>query len=183
VAIEEEGRLRNPRIREHFLRQIFTLADFRKIKEKKSIGELVTFHSKNKFIFMSYYQKNLGIIGLITSNQDQKDIDTILNEYEKVLRNTFHTAPSCSRNINVLQHIFGFFSKYVSPDEKKYFLNNIELYRNGQLSLATVTRILESWAIRTSEDYLLQQTFFHPYPKQLIHIENIDSCHVRDYWK
>jgi uncharacterized protein YbgA (DUF1722 family) len=83
----------------------------------------------------------------------------------------------------VLLHIFGFFSKELKSDEKKFFLDLIEKYRNGQISLATITNLLKSWVLRFNQEYLFNQTYFEPYPSDLQHIENIDSCKVRDFWK
>ncbi len=37
LAIEDEGRLRNLKIRENFLTKLYILADFRKVKESKSL--------------------------------------------------------------------------------------------------------------------------------------------------
>jgi uncharacterized protein YbgA (DUF1722 family) len=132
---------------------------------------------------MAYHQKNLGIMGQIVANKDHHNINKVLTEYEAILVNTFLKTPACNRNINVLQHIYGFFSEKINEKEKKYFFDTVDLYQNGQVSLATVLGILESWAVRFNQTYLLEQTFFNPYPKELIHIENIDSCHARDYWK
>ena len=183
LAIEDEGRLRNARIWEHFLRRIFILASFREMKNKKSMHDLIEFHAKNKFLLMSYHQKNLQILGRIVSNQTKEPIDTLLNKYEILLKESFLKAASCSRNINVLQHIFGYVSNRITSDEKHYFLEHINAYKNGKISLAAVLGILESWVIRFNEPYLLEQTFFHPYPKELMHVENVDACTARDYWK
>jgi len=183
VGIEDEGRLRNARIWEHFLRRIFILSSFREIKKKQSLKELIAFHTKNKFLLMAYHQKNLQLLGRIVSNQLDKPIDILLNNYEKILKESFLKAASCSRNINVIQHIFGFFSKRLTSDEKHYFLEHVQGYKNGKISLAALLGLLESWAIRFNEPYLLNQTFFHPYPSELMHIENVDACSVRDYWK
>lgn len=183
VVIEDEGRLRNPRIWEHFLRCIYIFARFRETKKKQSLPDLIEFHSNNKFLLMSYHQQHLKTLGQIVSNQSHQKINTILDNYETILKQTFQKATTCARNINVLLHILGFFSNRITSNEKQYFLESVDAYKTGKLSLAAVIRILESWAIRFNEEYLLKQTFFHPYPKELVHIENIDSCSVRDYWK
>jgi len=182
LAIEDEGRLRNPLIRDYFLKRIYTSASFREVKKKKKMSALIDFHARNKFLFMGYHQKNLELMGRIVANADHQDITKVLSDYDTILTKLFNKSPSCERNINVLQHIYGFFSDQVNEKEKKYYFETVELYQNGQISLATVLRILESWAVRFDQTYLLEQTFFNPYPKDLIHIENIDSCHARDYW-
>jgi len=51
--IEDEGRLRNTRIREHFLTRIFMLADLKQVSESPSIKKLSRFHTENKLMFMA----------------------------------------------------------------------------------------------------------------------------------
>jgi uncharacterized protein YbbK (DUF523 family) len=63
-AIEDEARLKNSRIREHFLTKLFTLARFRNMKILKSLKELVRFHSENKLLLMGYSQKQLKELGI-----------------------------------------------------------------------------------------------------------------------
>jgi hypothetical protein len=50
LAIEEERRLLNPRIKEHFLTKLFTLANFREEKKSGTISDLVRFQSENKYL-------------------------------------------------------------------------------------------------------------------------------------
>lgn len=57
LAIEDEGRLRNFAIREHFLTKLFTLASFRRVKKQGTMKSLVLFQSENKLLLMSYNQK------------------------------------------------------------------------------------------------------------------------------
>ena len=68
IATEDEARLRNPAIREHFLRNIYTNSSFREVIKSKNINELIKFHSQNKFLLMSYGQKHLKKLGQIVAN-------------------------------------------------------------------------------------------------------------------
>jgi uncharacterized protein YbgA (DUF1722 family)/uncharacterized protein YbbK (DUF523 family) len=183
LAIEDEGRLRNPNIREHFLRKLYVFAGFRAIKKKQSISDLIKFHTENKFMFMVYNQSKLKEMGKLVANTKKYSIEFVLSGYEKLLHETFKRPPRCTSNINVLLHSFGYFSDSLSKEEKSYFLNEVERYRQSKISLASVIEVLKSWIIRFNETYLKQQTYFSPYPEQLVHAENIDSCSSKDYWK
>ena len=46
LAVEDDGRLRNPRIKAHFLTKLFTLARFRRVRSGH-MKDLVQFHSNN----------------------------------------------------------------------------------------------------------------------------------------
>jgi hypothetical protein len=58
--IEDEGTLKNFRIREDYLTKIFLLAEFRVIKSNNKINELIKFHTRHKYLFMSYSQTLLN---------------------------------------------------------------------------------------------------------------------------
>ena len=183
LAIEDEGRLRNPTIREHFLRKIYTYARFRLVKNSKSLSNLIAFHTQHKFLFMAYNQQQLKRLGQIIANKNQNSIEEIIKNYEINLHLMFKKSPRCTSNINVLMHAFGYFKDNLSKKEKSFFLDSIELYRSGRISLASLISIIKSWIVRFDEQYLEQQKYFSPYPEELIHAENIDSCLSRDYWK
>ena len=183
MAIEDEGRLRNARIKEHFLRKIFLFARFREIKSRGTVHDLVQFHTRNKFLLMSYHQKELRILGQIAAQQSGRPLSQTLSEYERHLCQVFAKAPRCTSIINVLQHCFGYVSPHLSTKEKRYFLEAVDNYRAGRLSLAAVISILKSWMIRFDVTYLLEQSFFMPYPEALMHVEDVHSCFTRDFWK
>jgi uncharacterized protein YbgA (DUF1722 family)/uncharacterized protein YbbK (DUF523 family) len=182
-AIEDEDRLRNHIIKEHFLRRIFTFALFRVIKNKKSINELIKFHSRNKFLITSYSQKQLKELGNITANTKKRPISQLLKDYEYHLKLTFSKSPKCTSNINVLNHTFGYISKNLKSEEKKLFLKSINDFRKGRIGLSVPINIMKSWIIRFDQPYLKEQTYFSPYPNDLMEVENINFCAARDFWK
>ncbi|MFO7676989.1 MAG: DUF523 and DUF1722 domain-containing protein [Thermoplasmatota archaeon] len=183
LAIEDEGRLRNPTIREHFLRKVYTYARFRAVKDKQQISDLINFHTDNKFLFLAYNQSKLKKLGQLVANAKNISVNQAFSEYEKNLYELFARSPRCSSNINILFHSFGYISDNLSKDEKDFFLKEIEKYRQSHISLASIISILKSWIIRFNEPYLKRQTYFSPYPEELVHAENIDSCLSKDYWK
>jgi uncharacterized protein YbgA (DUF1722 family)/uncharacterized protein YbbK (DUF523 family) len=170
LAIEDEGRLTNFRIREHFLTQLFTFADFRQVKKVKSMKDLVRFQTQNKSLLLAYNQKELRILGRVVANHEKKPTDQVIAEYEQHLWNAFSRMPRETSHINVLMHAAGHFSKELSSDEKKYFLNTLEEYRDERIPLSVPLNVLKSWAVRFGDDYFLQQSFVEPYPLELVEI-------------
>lgn len=166
--IEDEGRLTNFAIREHYLTQLFTLTSFRKIKEQPTMKSLVKFHSDNKYLFMAYDQATLKLMGNIVANHDKLPVETVIAKYQSQLVILLKTPLKYTATINVLMHIMGYFSKYLSVQEKKFLLNMFERYRSGTLPLSVPRLLLKSHAIRFEEKYLLNQTFFAPYPEDLM---------------
>ena len=178
LPVEDEGRLKNYRIREHFLAWLFTRSNFRKIKLKGSMKHLVQFHSENKFLIMAYSQKALRILGRIVANHEKKPVDEVLTLYEHSLDQAFSHPPRFTNMINVLMHLLGFFSERLTPGEKSFFLESLERYRHEKIPLSVPVNMIRSWVIRFDEKYLLNQSFFDPYPEPLVEIT--DSGKGRD---
>jgi uncharacterized protein YbgA (DUF1722 family)/uncharacterized protein YbbK (DUF523 family) len=183
LAVEDELRLQNSVLREHFLRKIFTLARFRTIKNSNTINPLINFHTKNKFLLLSYNQKEQKILGKIIANQKNELIEEIYNNYQTHLFQTFSRAARCSSNINVLQHAYGYMKKNLNLNEKKVLFNSINSFKEGRVSINVPIAIIKSWINRFDEDYLKNQTYFNPYPEELMRVESVDVCSTRDYFK
>jgi len=65
-------------------------------------------------------------------------------------------------------HILGFFSKSLSKHERRFSLETLELYREGRIPFTSVLSIANAMAVRFQNEYLLGQTFFEPYPRELM---------------
>jgi len=183
LAIEDEARLRNNTIKEHYLKKIFTFARFRQIKHTHKIHDLIQYHTENKLLFMSYNQRYLREMGRLLSNQKEMHLQQLIDTYQTYLSNMFLKPPRCNSNINILQHAFGYISDQLQKSEKQLFLQTVEEYSNKVSSLEIPVALLKSWIIRFQEPYLQRQTFFEPYPYELHEAESIQICPSKDYWK
>jgi len=170
VAIEDEGRLTNFRIREHFLTKLFTLATFRKVKKSKSMAELVMFQATNKLLFTAYNQKEMRLMGKVVANHERLKFDKAVARYESHLHRLLDTTARYTSHINVLMYASGYFSKKLSAAEKKYFLEALDDYRDAKIPLSAVLTIVKSWIARFGQAYLASQTNFEPYPLGLVEI-------------
>ncbi len=179
LAIEDEGRLKNWTIREHFFTKLFTIAAFKKLKKEGLLADLVEYHARNKYLFMAYQPTILKKMGNIVGNHERKSLQEIFEEYEKELYKLFQKLPKYTSNISVSQHLFGFFSKELSSKEKEFFISMIDKYKKKKVPLSSVVSLLKSWALRFDNEYLLKQTYFDPYPERLVEIS--DSGKGRDY--
>lgn len=172
LAIEDEGRLRNYRIREHFLTRLFSLASLRQVKATGSMKDIVRFHSENKFILMGYSQKELRVLGRIVANPEKRPFSELIDDYAAHFQLALGKPPRYTSMINVFQHAAGYFSKQLKRGEKELLGSSIERYRAKQAPAAAVTAILRAWIARFEESYLGSQTFFEPYPAELMSVSD-----------
>jgi len=183
LPIEDEGRLRNARIKEHFLTKLFTFAAFREVKAEGSMKDLINFHTENKLLFMAYSQAELRKLGEIAANREAKPFKEVASEYEIHLHDALSSAPRYTSTINVLMHALGYFSDKLSSPEKALFLEWVQKYREGKASLCPAINTIKSWIVRFENDYLMHQTFFEPYPEDLIELNPVESHLREDLWK
>ncbi|MEO0123782.1 MAG: DUF523 and DUF1722 domain-containing protein [candidate division WOR-3 bacterium] len=167
LPAEHEGRLKNPELREHFLIRIFAYAEFRRLKENLSANELVKFHTRYKYMLMTYSQKNLKEMGKIVAD-GKMGLKEKLENYKNLFYGAFAKKPSRSKHFNTILHIYGYFSKNLNEKEKKHFLNLLEKYKNRMVALVTIIEMLKNFAYRFDNTYLLSQTYLNPFPEELI---------------
>ena len=179
-AIETEGRLRNYQIREHFLTKIFTLADFRDGKESENIERLKEFHEHNRLLFRCYdeeiYQKMEKIL------EESVGISGLYDRYEKHLYELFNKPPDCESKIRMIEEIFEEMENKMEEDEIDFLRGSLEDYREGKTSFDVPLSILYTWLLKFKKEDLKDQSFFRPYPRDLVRLEDIKTCISRDYW-
>jgi uncharacterized protein YbgA (DUF1722 family)/uncharacterized protein YbbK (DUF523 family) len=166
-AIEDEMRLTNLSLREHFLIKLFTLTRFRHLSERPEMGPLVAFHASHKLLFLAYNQSRFRQAGKIVANHDKRPPAEVFHLYREELHHILDAPLRISGVINTLYHAFGWISEHLGPDEKQHVINSIEEYRDERLPLQAVTRLLEAHALRFGNQYLLTQVFLRPYPRAL----------------
>jgi uncharacterized protein YbgA (DUF1722 family)/uncharacterized protein YbbK (DUF523 family) len=167
VPIESDGRVRNERIREAFLTKLFMVASLKKVRESRNIRDLVNFHSDNKYLLMTFGQKHVSQLGRIVSNKEKDDAEFVIENYSAYLSRAITGTPRRPSISNVLSKVYGYFSRQLTTEEKKYFLGKLDAYRKGRVSLASLRETLRLWNLRYKIDYLSRQTLFEPFPHEL----------------
>ncbi|MFL7790630.1 MAG: YbgA family protein [Anaerolineae bacterium] len=170
LAVEDEGRLNNFRIREHFLTRIYALATFRAVKASGVMSALVQFQAENKLLLMAYHQTEMRAMGRVVANPDKRPFEQVIAEYESHLYTALTRPPRCTSHINVLMHALGYFSDGLSGQEKAFFLDTLQKYRDGLVPVSTNRGLIQSWIARFGQEYLAQQTYFEPYPEALLEL-------------
>lgn len=177
TVIEDEGRLTNLHLREHFLTRIFTFTRFKILKKSPSMHKMVQFQKTHKLLLLSYNQKELKNLGKIVANHDKEPLKNIIELYERHLSKALTRVPRRRSNINVLMHALGYVSPQLISSEKAFFLDILERYRKHQVPLSTPIEVLQSWLIRFDVQYLLNQAYFEPFPQDLISLQDSAKSH------
>lgn len=174
LPIEDEGRLLNDKIRDHFLTRLFAMASFESMARKPRMSALSDFHARNKLLIRAYSQKGMRTLGRIVANGEHRPAEELIAEYRPEFRRAFLRPVRMGAITDVLMHALGYFSEKLSSREKALFLDMLNDYRAGRLPLSAAQSVLRSWVVRFDEKYLEGQTFFEPYP-QLIAVGDFEG--------
>ncbi len=166
LPLEDEGRLRDEGIRNHFLTRIFAFAELRNILKDSEAKTLIRFHTRYKYLLMTYSQKHLKELGKLVA-----DSGIPLDEKFKIYRLKFYEAflkrPTLKRHVNTLTHLMGYFSRKLNLKERQHLINLINKFGEGKLPLKSVIELLKSMSYRFDNEYILIQKYLEPYPEEL----------------
>jgi uncharacterized protein YbgA (DUF1722 family)/uncharacterized protein YbbK (DUF523 family) len=168
LPLEEEGRLGDAWLRENFLMQIFSYKNiFEFLKTNPSAKDLVEFHTSYKYMIYAKSHQSYKELGQIVANHDKKDIKIVLEDYKYAFLNAISLKGSISNTYNVLLHLYGYFKKDITKDEKTEILDTFEEFKTGLIPLIAVVKVLNLYIKRFDIEYLKVQKFLNPYPKEL----------------
>ncbi|MFP4654312.1 MAG: YbgA family protein [Methanohalobium sp.] len=170
LGIEDEKSLMDMRIREHFLTKVFTLSRFKRID---NIEDLIQFNKDNKLLFTAYNPGEKHILDEIVSESKNKSLTDILNKYLNHLYKIFIHPQEPDSNVDIIMDVMNKFSSFISNQEKLLFMENIQRYREGRITLSASRTLLKSWMIRSGNTTYVSQSFFNPYPVDLMGIDHI----------
>lgn len=179
MPVEEEGRLHDPKLRENFIETIFTLKHWRDMLESKPrMKNLVDFHTRHKLLILSHNPAIYSKMGKLVAGASGMTIEQIYDQYEQLLQDALRLKTTTKKNINVLQHIMGYFKNELSADEKTELLEIIDRYRDGDVPLIVPITLFNHYVRKYKQPYLALQTYLNPHPvalKMRNHAEE-ESC-------
>ncbi|MEN5387363.1 DUF523 and DUF1722 domain-containing protein [Aliarcobacter skirrowii] len=168
LPIEEEGRLNDAWLRENFLMQVYAYSDLKNLLEKeKRISNLVEFHTSYKYLIYSKSQNSYKLLGKIVANSEKKDIEELYKDYENEFLKAIATKSTLNKTYNILLHIFGYFKKHITKEEKVDILESMYDFKNRVIPLISVIKIFNIYINRFDIVYLKNQKFLNPYPSKL----------------
>jgi uncharacterized protein YbbK (DUF523 family)/uncharacterized protein YbgA (DUF1722 family) len=163
---EDEKRLENIAIREHFLTRIFVLANLRESLESQSIAKLFEFYSKNMLLFLCHDEKLTAELGLIFKIED--DFEIISKKFQKIAYDVLSSPVKKTPMINTFEYMFNFVKSKLSQSEKSHYQSLIDEFENDLILQSEISTLLYSWALRYDVKIILEQSLFDPFPKNLL---------------
>jgi uncharacterized protein YbgA (DUF1722 family)/uncharacterized protein YbbK (DUF523 family) len=168
IPVEEDGRLNDPKLRENFIEQIFTMKRWRELVDrKKSMGNLVDFHTRHKLLILSHNPNNYRSMGKLVAGGKALPMPKLYDQYENQLIDALRLKTTTKKNANVLYHLMGYFKGDLSADEKQELLEIIDQYRRELVPLIVPITIINHYVRKYQQPYLSRQVYLNPHPVEL----------------
>jgi uncharacterized protein YbgA (DUF1722 family)/uncharacterized protein YbbK (DUF523 family) len=168
IPTEEEGRLKDPLLRENFIERIFTLKRWREVLSKgKTMGRLVDFHTCHKLLILSHSEKRYREMGRLVAEGKRYSPKVLYDRYEELLMAALSLKTTLKKHTNVLQHMLGYFKQDLSADEKQEVLELIGQYKAGLIPLIVPITLFNHYVRKYGQEYLSEQVYLNPHPTDL----------------
>jgi uncharacterized protein YbgA (DUF1722 family)/uncharacterized protein YbbK (DUF523 family) len=170
LPLEEEGRLHDMHLRENFIDRVFAHYRWtRLLEENPKPGGLVQFHTAHKLTLMAHSPAHYQQMGRLVAQAGTLPWQELAETYGRALMEGLSVMTSPGKHTNVLQHAMGFLKEGLTAEDKAELLDLIEDYRNGLVPLIVPLTLLKHHLDRHEvPDWLRQQVYLHPYPKELM---------------
>ncbi len=168
LPVEEEGRLHDPKLREMFIERIFVFKRWREsMQSKPTLGGLVDFHTRHKLLLMAHSPEIYRQLGRLAAQGKTSPEDRLFTDYFALLSKAMAMKTTVRKNVNVLQHLIGYFKKQLSPDEKKEFQETLDSYYLGHTPLIVPVTLINHYVRKFDQPYLKDQYYLQPHPAEL----------------
>jgi uncharacterized protein YbgA (DUF1722 family)/uncharacterized protein YbbK (DUF523 family) len=168
LPVEEEGRLHNPRLRDHFLERVFALHRLKHLFAPGwTPGNLVAFHSAHKLVLLAHSPQAYRDLGRLVATAGEADREELEAAYRHGFLRAMAVRATTGRHVNVLEHMLGYFKRELGEASRADIHAAIADHRQGLVPLAVPKALIRHQAIGQQVDYLLGQVYLDPEPKEL----------------
>ncbi|MEW5763341.1 MAG: YbgA family protein [Acidobacteriota bacterium] len=169
LPVEEEGRLNDPRLRDNFFVRVFA---YRRLKAlfsgRWTVGKLVAFHTAEKLLLLAHDPKGYSQLGRLVAGAKGRPREEVSRDYARTFMASLARLATTKKNVNVLQHMAGYFRETLSPAERRELHGVIEDYAAGLVPLVVPLTLFRHYVRLHDVAYLRGQTYLEPSPKELM---------------
>ena len=168
LPVEEEGRLRDARLRENWIERVFAYHALQQLwKTDWKPADVIAFHTQYKLTLLAHDAERYRRLGRLVAQIKQVPKQQFRQCYEAEFMAAMQRIATVRNHVNVLQHAVGYFSKQLDPGTRGEIISCIEDYRQSFVALSVPLTMIHHFVRRFQVQYLLQQAYFCPFPKEL----------------
>jgi len=168
LPVEDEGRLNDPALRENFIERVFVMHRWQQLVGSGfNLGALVNFHTRHKLLVMAHSVVHYRSLGRLVAQGAGMPAPELRSAYLSGLMEALRLPATIKKNVNVLEHVMGYFKRSLSSDEKLELLEVLDSYARELLPLIVPVTLLNHYVRKFGESYLAGQWYLRPHPAEL----------------
>ncbi len=169
LPVEEEGRLRDPILRENFIERVFAYHRMRELFDSRwTVGDLVAFHTAHKLILMAHWPKAYAELGRYVAGAKKTPRAEVRETYEREFMQALKRVATRARHVNVMHHMAGYLRGHLDAASRGELLALLEDYRAGLVPLVVPLTLFRHYVRKFDIAYLKGQLYLEPHPKELM---------------
>jgi len=175
LPVEEEGRLHDAPLRESFIHRVFATYRWTElVRTDPTPGGLVRFHTAHKLTLLAHSPRHYREMGRLVAEAGTRPWSELAGAYASALMAALRVTTTPGKHANVLRHLLGFLRRALSPADKAELEALIEDYRRGLVPLIVPLTLLKHHLARhTLPEWVHQQVYLAPYPKELMLLNTV----------
>ncbi len=174
LPVEEEGRLKDPKLRENFVERVFAykrVQDF--FAARWTQGALIAFHTAHKLVLLAHSPNAYRELGRYVAEAKQIPRGEFRLEYETRFMGALKKLATPPRHVNVMQHMLGYFRGHLEESARRELAELVDDYARGLVPLIVPLTLIRHYVRRFGVDYLSGQVYLHPHPKELMLLNHV----------
>ena len=169
LPVEEEERLRDPELREHFIVRVLAYRRWKDLAAGGTTpGRLAAFHSAHKLLLMAHSPEHCREMGRLVARANGVPPEELFPRYEALFMKALARRATVRKNNGVLQQIAGRFKKRLTPEERAEVAGVIGEYHDRLVPLAVPVTLLRHYAGKYGQEQLLGQLYLTPSTMELM---------------
>ena len=106
-------------------------------------------------------------MGKLVARAGDISMEKLIPEYQSLLLEGLRLKTTGKKNLNVLQHLMGYFKNELTKDEKQELLEIFDLYARGTVPLIVPITLINHYVRKYDQPYLREQHYLSPHPVEL----------------
>ena len=167
LPVEDEGRLRDPSIRENFIARVFCYNRWRRlVGQRLTPGRLMDFHTAHALVILAHSPEHCRRLGRLVAMRKNQTPARLAASYANLFFEALRHPATPRRNAKALRHAAKLLKKILAKDDREELIEIIDNYSRGLAPLVVPLTLISHHARKHAVACLLRQVYLNPHPTE-----------------
>jgi uncharacterized protein YbgA (DUF1722 family) len=167
LPVEEEGGLKDPRRRDHWIERVFAYHRLQCLWAGHwRASDLARFHERHRLALLAHSPAAVASLGRLSARARSLGRRELRRRYSVGFMEALKRLATPAGHARALRRAFGCLREELDEVLRLEILGRIEDYRRGRAPWSVPWTLLAHYAGRLNVDRLKDQVYLHPHPKE-----------------